>query len=183
MPSRYIQKCQTYIHVYTKISNTVVHLSIYDIFVSGILCCVCLYTHKSRLTNGLLGHLIGWVNCDVTGPLWHHQKAVSCLRLGWIDRRHPALVLYTRVYETNRMQTSGACLIHPGVWDKTILWLSGLHIRISFTGKTSFYWIGALYIPWCACWGGSSATWFSGELQWGSAELDLVLNWFAKFYV
>ena len=32
-----------------KISNRVVYLSIYDIFVSGILCCVCLYAHKSRL--------------------------------------------------------------------------------------------------------------------------------------
>ena len=33
-----------------KISNTVVHLSIYDIFVSGILRRVCLYAHKSQLT-------------------------------------------------------------------------------------------------------------------------------------
>ena len=38
-PYRYIQK----------ISNTVLHLSIYDIFVSGNLCCVCLYAHKSWL--------------------------------------------------------------------------------------------------------------------------------------
>ena len=33
-----------------KISNIVVHLSIYDIFVSGIVWCVCLYAHKSQLT-------------------------------------------------------------------------------------------------------------------------------------
>ena len=65
-----------------KISNAVVHLSIYDIFVSGILWCVRSYAHKSWLTfNEWLGHLIGSVNCDVTGPLWRHQKAVSCL--GW----------------------------------------------------------------------------------------------------
>ena len=37
-------KTQT-IWICTKISNTVVHLSIYDIFVSWILCCVCLYMH------------------------------------------------------------------------------------------------------------------------------------------
>ena len=42
-------KTQT-IWICTKISNTVVHLPIYDIFVSGILCCVCLYAQKSRLT-------------------------------------------------------------------------------------------------------------------------------------
>ena len=51
------------------ISNTVLHLSIYATFVSGMLYCVCLYAHKFRLTNGLLGLLIGSVNCDVTGPL------------------------------------------------------------------------------------------------------------------
>ena len=37
-----------------------------------------------------IGHLIGSVNCDVTGPLWRNQKAVSCL--GWhksiSDTRH-----------------------------------------------------------------------------------------------
>ena len=44
---------------YTKISNTVVHLSIYDIFVSGILCCVYLYAHKPRLTLMDNSHLIG----------------------------------------------------------------------------------------------------------------------------
>ena len=37
-----------------------------------------------------------------------------------IDLRHPGLVSYTRVYETNRSQTPGACLIHPGVRDKSI---------------------------------------------------------------
>ena len=41
-------KTQT-IWICTKISNTFVHLSIYDIFMPGILCCVCLYAHKSRL--------------------------------------------------------------------------------------------------------------------------------------
>ena len=49
--------------------------------VLGIFCCVCLYAHKSRLTNGSIGHLIGSVNCHVIGQLWRHQKAVSFL--GW----------------------------------------------------------------------------------------------------
>ena len=42
-------KTQT-IKIYTKISNTVVRLSIYDIFVSGILWSVYLYANKYRLT-------------------------------------------------------------------------------------------------------------------------------------
>ena len=36
-------------YIYTKISHIVVHLSIYDIFERGILCCVCIDAHKSRL--------------------------------------------------------------------------------------------------------------------------------------
>ena len=46
--------------VYTKISNTVVHLLINDIFVSGILCCVCLYAHKYRLIQRIIRSL-NWV--------------------------------------------------------------------------------------------------------------------------
>ena len=37
------------IWIYQTILKTVVHLSNYDNFVSGIICCVCLYTHKSQL--------------------------------------------------------------------------------------------------------------------------------------
>ena len=43
---------------------------------------VCVICSKiSTNSYGWLGHLIGSANCDVTGQLWRHQKAVSCL--GW----------------------------------------------------------------------------------------------------
>ena len=73
-----------------------VHFLIYDIFVWGILCCVCSYAHKS-------------LNCGVIGPLWRHQKAVSCL--GW-DKS----ISDTRVYETRRSWDHR--LVHPGVSNK-----------------------------------------------------------------
>ena len=60
----------------------IVYFSICNIFVSEILCCVChICIWILNNSNWLLGHLNGSVNCDVTGPLWCHQKAVSCL--GW----------------------------------------------------------------------------------------------------
>ena len=46
------------------------------------------------------------------------SRTPGCTRQ--IDLRHTALVSYTRVYETNRSQTPGACLVHPGVRDKSI---------------------------------------------------------------
>ena len=41
----------------------------------------------------------------------------SCLmpRMVLTNLRPPALVTYTRVYETNRSQNPHACLVHPGV--------------------------------------------------------------------
>ena len=91
------------------------------------------HQHHDRICQ-----LIGSVNCDVTGPLWRHQKAVSCL--GWdksisdtrrlsrtpgctrqIDLRLPALVSDTRVYETNRSWcTPCVCLVQPCVRDISV---------------------------------------------------------------
>ena len=60
----------------------IVYFSICDIFVSEILCRVChICIWILNNSNWLFGHLNGSVNCDFTGPLWCHQKAVSCL--GW----------------------------------------------------------------------------------------------------
>ena len=107
-PYRYIQKYQTQLFI---CRSTTSMCQVYSFL------CVPKIPFNC---NGWLRHLIGSVNCDVTGPLWRHQKAVSCL--GWdksisdtrglsqtpgcmrqIDLRHPALVSHAQVYETIRI--------------------------------------------------------------------------------
>ena len=63
--------------MYKNIKHSV-HLSIFDIFVSGILCCVYLYAQKIPInSNGLLRHLTGRLivtsqaHYDVTKKLSH----------------------------------------------------------------------------------------------------------------
>ena len=53
-------------------------------------------SHRLKPLRKPIGHLIRSVDCDVTGPLWRHQKAVSCLG----------------------SQTLGASLVHQRVRDK-----------------------------------------------------------------
>ena len=67
---------------YENISVTIVQVSMYDIMVSLIFCCMYFYAHKSWLSyRDFIGPLIRSVDYDVSGPLWCHQKAVSCI--GW----------------------------------------------------------------------------------------------------
>ena len=109
--------------MHSKISNTVVHLSIYNIFVSGILYCVFLYAHISRLTvmdNYVtkLGRLImtSLAHCEVTIKLYHAKGGI------------------------NRSQTPGACFVHQGVWDKMVSWLSYLfNMGLPIPGKDGLY--------------------------------------------
>ena len=49
------------------------------LWVRDSLLCVFICSKISINSNGWLGHLIGSVNCNVTGPLWRHQNAVSCI--------------------------------------------------------------------------------------------------------
>ena len=96
--SRYIQKCQTQLYICRFTTS----------LCQGFLA-VCVYMQMDPSnSNGSLGHLIGSVNCDVTGQSWRHQKVVSCLA------------------RISRSQTTGTCLAHPGVRDKTVSWPSYL---------------------------------------------------------
>ena len=100
------------------------------LWVRDSLLCVFICSKISINSNGWLGHLIGSVNCDVTGPLWRHQKAVSCL--GW-DKS---------ISDTRRLSHTPGCTRQD---DLTTVRLSYLHNGISYTGKmTSLYWISPL---------------------------------------
>ena len=120
--------------MYKNIKHSCTFVDIRYLYVMDSLLCVFIYAHLNINSNGWLRHLIGSVNCDVTGPLRRHQKAVSCL--GWdksisdtrrlsrtagctrqIDLRHPALVSYTRVYETPQSYT-----ISSIYWTKVEEW-------------------------------------------------------------
>ena len=61
-------------------------VDLWHLCVRDSLLCLFICTWIPINSNGWLGHLIGSVNCDVTGPLLCHQKAVSCL--GW-DYKNP----------------------------------------------------------------------------------------------
>ena len=103
--------------LYKNIKHSCTFADLRHLCVRDSLLCVFICSKISINSNGWLGHLIGSVNCDVTGPLWRHQKAVSCL--GWdksisdtrrssrtpgctrqIDLRPPMLVSYASMYET-----------------------------------------------------------------------------------
>ena len=103
--------------LYKNIKHSCTFADLRHLCVRDSLLCVFICSKISINSNGWLGHLIGSVNCDVTGPLWRHQKAVSCL--GWdksisdtrrssrtpgctrqIDLRPPTLVSYASMYET-----------------------------------------------------------------------------------
>ena len=67
--------------MYKNIKHSCTFADLRHLCVRDSLLCVFICSKISINCNGWLGHLIGSVNCDVTGPLWRHQKAVSCL--GW----------------------------------------------------------------------------------------------------
>ena len=66
-------------HMYTNIKRSCTFVDLRHLCVRDSLLCVFMCTLIPINSNGWLGHLIGPVDCDVTGPLWRHQKAVSCL--------------------------------------------------------------------------------------------------------
>ena len=77
-------KTQTiYIYIYIYIYQTQLYICRSTTFSCQGFFVVCVYMHinPDLNSNRWLGHIIWSVNCDVTGPLWHQQKAVPCL--GW----------------------------------------------------------------------------------------------------
>ena len=63
------------------IKHSCTFVDLQHLYVRDSLLCVFICTWIPIKSNRLLRHLFASVNCDVTGPLWRHQKAVSCL--GW----------------------------------------------------------------------------------------------------
>ena len=106
---------QGLVTTFSEILSTSEHVRLRHLWVRDSLLCVFICSKISIHSNGWLGHLTGSVNCDVTGQLWRHQKAVSCL--GWdesiSDTR--ALVSHARVYETIK---SNPILVYmlPPIW-------------------------------------------------------------------
>ena len=86
--------------MYKNIKPSCTFADLRHLCVRDSLLCVFICSKISINSNGWLGHLIGSVNCDVTGPLWRHQKAVSCLC--W-DKS----ISHARVYETRRSHYLG----------------------------------------------------------------------------
>ena len=59
-------------------------------------------TSSTIKCNRQMGHLIRLVNCDVTGPLWHHKKICAMPRLGSVNFRHLEPVSHTRIMVQNK---------------------------------------------------------------------------------
>ena len=104
--------------MYKNIKHSCTFADLRHLCVRDSLLCVFICSKISINSNGWLGHLIGSVNCDVTGPLWRHQKAVSCL--GWDKsisdtRRLSRTPRCTRQNDSRHGGTSSGIVLPPFV--------------------------------------------------------------------
>ena len=117
-PFRYIQKYQTQLYI--------CHL--WHLCARDSLHCECLYAHKFQLTliEWIIRSLSWSVNCDVTGPLWRHQKAVSCL--GW-DKS---------ISDTRRLSRTPGCMRQDDL--TTVLSHSGISYTCTMMSYSEKVW-------------------------------------------
>ena len=108
--------------MYKNIKHSCTFANLRHLCVRDSLLCVFICSKISINSIGWLGHLIGSLNCDVTGPLWRHQNAVSCL--GW-DKS---------ISDTRRLSRTPRCTRQDGLTNRLIF-----NMGIPIPGKDGLY--------------------------------------------